>query len=135
MNISSDDLWDAIYSIGSKGTSAGEIAAGVVTKLIELKMVKIKKKSGTPRLTKCGKKCFAIMDLEDDEIPELDEPISDREIQWPTAIRCTERLPEEETLVFAWKPNIDGWDIVVGREVLNGPDRYTYWLPMMPRSE
>jgi hypothetical protein len=135
INITSEDLWGAIYSIGSKDGTAGEIATDVLTRLVELKIVKVRKKSGQPKLTKYGKKCLVVMESGDDEIPELDQLGSDGEVQWPTAIRCTERLPEEGTLVFAWKPIIEGWDIVVGREVINGPDQYTHWLPMMPRPE
>ena len=135
INITSDDLWGAIYSIGSKDETAGEIPTDVLTRLIELKIVKVKKKSGKPKLTKYGKKCFVIMESGEGEVPELDTPGSEGEIEWPAPIRCSERLPEEGVLVFAWKPNINGWDIVVGREVINGPDQYTHWLPMMPRPE
>ena len=54
-------------------------------------------------------------------------------VPWPPAIAVSERLPDPAALVFVWKPMIDGWDIVLGREVVKAPDLFTYWRPMMPR--
>ncbi len=28
---------------------------------------------------------------------------------------------------------INGWDIVLGRKVIDAPEEYTHWLPMIPR--
>ena len=53
--------------------------------------------------------------------------------QWPAAIAVSEQLPDPAALVFVWKPVIDGWDIVLGREVVKAPELFTYWRPMMPR--
>jgi hypothetical protein len=55
-------------------------------------------------------------------------------IHWPP-IRVDERLPEPKALVLAWKPLIDGWDIVLGRQVAESPELYTHWLPMLPKPE
>jgi hypothetical protein len=53
-------------------------------------------------------------------------------IQWPP-IRVDERLPEPKELVLAWKPLIDGWDIVLGKQVIESPEQFSHWLPMLPR--
>jgi hypothetical protein len=54
------------------------------------------------------------------------------DIQWPTPFKSSERLPDAKALVFAWKPLIDGWDIVLGRHIIASPDQFTHWLPMLP---
>jgi hypothetical protein len=54
-------------------------------------------------------------------------------VQWPPAIAVSERLPDPASLVFVWKPMIDGWDIVLGREVAKTPELFTHWRPMMPK--
>lgn len=56
-------------------------------------------------------------------------------IEWPAPFKTSERLPEAARLVLAWKPIIVGWDIVPGRQVVEQPEVYTHWLPMMPRPE
>jgi hypothetical protein len=54
--------------------------------------------------------------------------------QWPP-IRVDERLPTPKELVLAWKPLIDGWDIVLGKQVIESPEQFSHWLPMLPRPE
>jgi hypothetical protein len=54
------------------------------------------------------------------------------EIKWPTPWKSSDRLPDPKLLVFAWKPIINGWDIVLGREVVASPNHFTHWLPIMP---
>jgi hypothetical protein len=54
------------------------------------------------------------------------------DLQWPTPFKSSERSPEPTTLVVAWKPLINGWDIVLGREVAAAPAQYTHWLPIPP---
>jgi hypothetical protein len=67
-------------------------------------------------------------------VPELDA-LDDAEIEWPPAIATSERLPLASSLVFAWKPVINGWDIVPARQVHEFPQQYTYWLPMMRKPD
>jgi hypothetical protein len=55
-------------------------------------------------------------------------------IQWPP-IRVDARLPEPKELVRAWKPLIDGWEIVLGKRVIESPKQFSHWLPMLPRPE
>jgi hypothetical protein len=55
-------------------------------------------------------------------------------IHWPP-IRVDERLPEPKALVLAWKPLIDGWDIVLGKQVAESPEHFSHWLPMLPKPE
>jgi hypothetical protein len=43
--------------------------------------------------------------------------------------------PEPATLVLAWKPLINGWDIVLGRQVIESAGTYTHWRPLPPRPE
>ena len=46
-----------------------------------------------------------------------DDTNDDAEIKWPLAIATSVRMPPVDSLVFAWKPLINGWDIVPGRQV------------------
>jgi hypothetical protein len=55
-------------------------------------------------------------------------------IQWPP-IRVDERLPEPKALVLAWKPLIDGWDIVLRKQVAESPEQFSHWLPILPWPE
>jgi hypothetical protein len=55
-------------------------------------------------------------------------------IQWPP-IRVHDRLPEPKDLVLAWKPLINGWDIVLGKQVADSSEQYSRWLPMLPKPE
>ena len=64
-----------------------------------------------------------------------DDTNDDAEIKWPLAIATSVRMPPVDSLVFAWKPLINGWDIVPGRQVREAPQQYTHWLPMMPRPD
>jgi hypothetical protein len=57
------------------------------------------------------------------------------EIEWPTPFKSSDRLPNSTSLVIAWKPLINGWDIVLGREVNASPDQFTHWLPVLPPPE
>lgn len=51
---------------------------------------------------------------------------------WPIPIQSAERTPDPTALVLAWKPLINGWDIVLGREVVAAPTQFTHWLPIPP---
>jgi len=62
-----------------------------------------------------------------------DQPKAVQEVVWPTPFRSIERLPTPRALIVAWKPLINGWDIVLGRKVIDAPEEYTHWLPMIPR--
>lgn len=62
---------------------------------------------------------------------EQPEPV--QEVVWPTPFRSIDRLPTPKSLIIAWKPMINGWDIVLGRTVIDAPEEYTHWLPMIPR--
>jgi hypothetical protein len=55
-------------------------------------------------------------------------------IHWPPN-RVDKCLPEPKELVLAWKPLIDGWDIVLGKQVMESPEQFTHWLPMLPKPE
>ena len=90
--------------------------------MIELRIVTLAS-DGSPKLTKYGEKCFVILESGEGEVSELAN--YDADIRWP----------KEGSLVIAWKPIIDGWDVVRGRVVVKMPDQYTYWLPMIPRPE
>jgi hypothetical protein len=57
------------------------------------------------------------------------------DIEWPSPWKSSERLPNPKLLVLAWKPIINGWDIVLGREVVASPHEFTHWLPIMPAPE
>ena len=70
MQFSTEDLYGALYRIGSEDGTADKIAPTVVAKLIELKIVKLGA-AGLPQLTSYGEKCFAVMESGDGEIPEL----------------------------------------------------------------
>jgi hypothetical protein len=100
--------------------------------LIELRIVTLAS-DGSPKLTKYGEKCFVILESGEGEVSELAN--YDANIRWPKAISTRDRKPAEGSLVIAWKPIIDGWDVVRGRVVVKMPDQYTYWLPMIPRPE
>ncbi len=55
-------------------------------------------------------------------------------IPWPPT-RVVDRLPAPKDLVLAWKPMIDGWDIVLGKQVAESSDQFSHWLPMPPKPE
>jgi hypothetical protein len=52
--------------------------------------------------------------------------------EWPAPIKSSERVPDPAALVLAWKPLINGWDIVLGREVAAASEQYTHWLSIPP---
>jgi hypothetical protein len=55
---------------------------------------------------------------------------------WQSAPRpIVKQTPDPATLVLAWKPLINGWDIVLGRQVTESAGTYTHWLPIPPRPE
>ncbi|MFO0789920.1 MAG: hypothetical protein U0805_10715 [Pirellulales bacterium] len=56
-------------------------------------------------------------------------------LNWPAPFASVDQLPDPKTLVIAWKPVINGWDIVLGRKVIEAPSEYTHWLPMIPQPE
>ena len=62
-----------------------------------------------------------------------DETADDLNVEWPVPFDSANTLPPVGALVIAWKPLIDGWDIVLGRKVAESPSEYTHWLPMLPR--
>ena len=47
----------------------------------------------------------------------------------------TSQLPVATDLVLAWKPIINGWDIVLGRKVVSSPELFTHWQPVPPPPE
>jgi hypothetical protein len=53
-------------------------------------------------------------------------------LRWPTPFKTSEGSPDPAALVLAWKPLINGWDIILGREVAAAPAQYTHWLPIPP---
>jgi hypothetical protein len=77
MKPTSEELWEALYSIGSDDGSEAKPEA--VTRLYELGMVEMG--DGKPRLTAYGEKCFVVMESGDGEVPKLDgrPPIDPRD--------------------------------------------------------
>jgi hypothetical protein len=72
MPATSEQLWDAIYRIGTEDGTADKIQPAVIAKLIEFKMVELSA-TGLPQLTPYGEKCFVIMESGDGEVPELND--------------------------------------------------------------
>ena len=72
MPATSEQLWDAIYRIGTEDGTADKIQPAVIAKLIEFKMVELSA-TGLPHLTPYGEKCFVIMESGDGEVPELND--------------------------------------------------------------
>ena len=72
MSTNSEQLWDAIYRIGSEDGAADKIPPGVIAKLIELKMVELSS-TGLPQLTPYGEKCYVVMESGDGMVPELSD--------------------------------------------------------------
>jgi hypothetical protein len=72
MPATSEQLWDAIYRIGSEDGTADKIQPAVITKLIDFKMVELSV-TGLPQLTPHGEKCFVIMESGDGEVPKLND--------------------------------------------------------------
>jgi hypothetical protein len=58
------------------------------------------------------------------------KPASNAGLQWPTPLKSSEQLPDPTALVLAWKPLINGWDIILGRDVVAAPAQFTHWLPV-----
>jgi hypothetical protein len=133
MRINNKDLWGGLHAIGSEDGTADTLLPAVVAKLIELKIVELGP-TGLPQLTPYGERAYVVMESGEGSIPEI-EALDDADIEWPPAIATNERLPLSSSLVFAWKPIINGWDIVPGRKVHEFPQQYTYWLPMMPKPD
>ncbi len=134
MPIKPEELRDAIYGIESGQLGWAELSPPVIQQLLVLNFVKLNA-SGDPILTVKGQKAFTVLQERGGEVPALDAFDYDDEIEWPTPIPTIDRLPDASALVFAWKPIIDGWDIVLGREVVKSPEQFTHWLPMMPRPD
>jgi hypothetical protein len=72
MPATSEQLWDAIYRLGSEDGTADKIQPAVIAKLIEFKIAEFGA-TGLPQLTPYGKKCYVIMESGDGEVPELDD--------------------------------------------------------------
>jgi hypothetical protein len=64
MSTNSEQLWDAIYRIGSEDGTADKIVPGVIAKLIEFKMVELNAVE-MPQLTAYGEKCYVVMESGD----------------------------------------------------------------------
>ena len=72
MPATSEQLWDAIYRIGTEDGTADNIQPAVIAKLIEFKMVELNF-TGLPQLTPYGEKCFVIMESGNGVVPELND--------------------------------------------------------------
>ena len=72
MSTNSEQLWDAIYRIGSEDGTADKILPGVIAKLIEFKIVELSP-TGLPQLTPYGEKCYVVMESGDGVVPELND--------------------------------------------------------------
>jgi hypothetical protein len=72
MPATSEQLWDAIYRIGTEDGKADKIQPAVIAKLIEFKMATLSA-TGLPLLTPYGEKRFVIMESGDGEVPELND--------------------------------------------------------------
>lgn len=68
----SEQLWDALYRIGSEDAAADKISPGVIAKLIEFKMAELGA-TGLPQLTAYGEKCYVVMESGDGVVPELND--------------------------------------------------------------
>ena len=122
-----------LHAIGSEDGTAATLSPAVVAKLIELKIVELGP-TGLPQLTQYSARAYVVMESGEGSVPEF-EALDEAEVEWPPAIATSVRLPLSSSLVFAWKPIINGWDIVPGRQVVECPQMYTHWLPMMPRPD
>jgi hypothetical protein len=71
MNITSNDLRDALGRIGRKDSTAVSIEPPVIAMLIELQFLTLST-TGLPRLTEKGEHAFTIMESGDGKVPELD---------------------------------------------------------------
>jgi hypothetical protein len=72
MTTKSEQLWDAIYRIGSEDGTADKMPPGVIAKLIEFNMVELGA-TGLPQLTAYGEKCFTVMESGGGVVPELND--------------------------------------------------------------
>jgi hypothetical protein len=133
MQIKTEDLWRGLHAIGSGDGTADKLSPLIVGKLIELNIVKLDS-TGLPHLTAYGLKAYMVMESGNGSVPEI-EALDSTDIEWPRAIATSEQLPLASSLVFAWKPIINGWDIVPGRQLHEIPQQYTHWLPMMPKPD
>jgi hypothetical protein len=66
----SEQLWDAIYRIGSEDGTADKILPTAIAKLIEFKMAALSA-TGIPQLTAYGAKCFTVIESGDGIVHEL----------------------------------------------------------------
>ena len=72
MPATSDQLWDAIYSIYNEDGTADKILPDVIATLIEFKMVELSA-TGLPQLTAYGEKCYLISETGDESMTEIDD--------------------------------------------------------------
>ena len=72
MTVTSEQLWDAIYHLGSDDLTSDNIPPAVIAKLVEFKMATLVT-AGPPQLTPYGSKCFTVIESGDGVVPELNE--------------------------------------------------------------
>jgi len=72
MPATADQLWDAIYSLGTTDDPVTDLSPEVIAKLIALKMAELSD-TGLPQLTEYGDKCFLILESGDGEMTEIDD--------------------------------------------------------------
>jgi hypothetical protein len=72
MPATSEQLWDAIYRLGTADDPITDLSSEAVAKLVEFKIVQLSA-SGLPQLTPYGEKCFTIMESGDGVVPELND--------------------------------------------------------------
>jgi hypothetical protein len=72
MTVTSVQIWDAIYHLGSDDLTSDNIPPAVIAKLIEFKMVEVNA-LGLPQLAPYGAKCFTVLESGQGVVPELNE--------------------------------------------------------------
>jgi hypothetical protein len=66
----SDELWVALYRLGTDDTVA-DVPGDAIAQLVEFKIAEVI--DGKPQLTKYGEKCFVVMESGDGVVPELND--------------------------------------------------------------
>ena len=72
MPATADQLWDAIYRLGTTDDPVTDLSPEVIAKLIGFKMAELSATS-LPQLTEYGQKCYVIFESGDDSITEIDD--------------------------------------------------------------
>jgi len=68
----SEQLWDAIYRLGTADDPTTDLSSAVVAKLVECEIVQLSA-SGSPQLTPYGEKCYVVLESGDGVVPELND--------------------------------------------------------------